>query len=323
MTYSPASRLLTLLELLQSRPGVTAAQLAERLEVTGRSVRRYITTLQDLGIPVQAGRGRYGGYRLRPGYKLPPLLFTDDEALAVTLGLLAARQMGLEGTAQAVEGALAKVERVLPQAVRSRVQALQTAVTLDAPAPTPASAEHLSLLSAAAHEGRSVWLRYASRGGEPTKRLVDPYGLARREGRWYLVGHCHLRGEPRVFRLDRVLQVEPRDGRFARPAEFDALAFAVRSFAAMPERWLVEALLSTSLAAAQAIVPATFATLEDTPDGVLLRAYDGDLDHAARFLVGLGCPFRVLDPPELRDALRRLTSEIAHAVSDTTDAGLA
>lgn len=316
--YSPASRLLTTLELLQSRPGITAAQLAERLEVNGRSARRYITTLQDLGIPVVAARGRLGGYRLRPGYKLPPLLFTDDEALAVTLGLLAARQMGLEGTTQAVEGALAKVERVLPQAVRSRVQALQTAVALDAPAPTPASAEHLALLSAAAHEGRSVWLRYDSHTSGATERLVDPYGLARREGRWYLVGHCHLRGEPRVFRLDRVIQAEPRDDHFTRPVAFDTLAFAVRSFAAMPDRWLVEALLATSLDQAQAIVPPAFATLEDTPDGVRLRAYDSDLDHAARFLVGLGCPFRVLDPPELRDALRHLSLEIDRAISGAT-----
>src|SRR5215831_19715981 len=114
MTYSPVTRLLTILDLLQSRPGVTAAQLAERLEVEARSVRRYITMLQDMGIPVETVRGRYGGYRLRPGFKLPPLMWTEDEALAVTLGLRAAQQLGLSQTVPTVESALAKVERVLP-----------------------------------------------------------------------------------------------------------------------------------------------------------------------------------------------------------------
>src|SRR5262245_11708262 len=129
--YSPVTRLLTVLELLQARPSITAAQLAQRLEVNGRSARRYITMLQELGIPVEAVRGKYGGYRLRPGYKLPPLMLTEDEALAVTLGLLAARQLGLNNTVPAVEGALAKVERVLPIAVRERVRAVQDSVTVD------------------------------------------------------------------------------------------------------------------------------------------------------------------------------------------------
>ena len=93
--YSPVTRLLTVLDLLQGRPSITATQLAERLQVNTRSARRYITMLQDLGIPVEAERGRYGGYRLRPGYKLPPLMWSEDEALAVTLGLRAAQQIGL------------------------------------------------------------------------------------------------------------------------------------------------------------------------------------------------------------------------------------
>src|SRR5690349_1996995 len=131
MTYSPVTRLLTVLDLLQSRPGVTAAHLAERLEVEARSVRRYITMLQEMGIPVEAERGRYGGYRLRPGFKLPPLMWTEDEALAITLGLQAVRQLGLAQTMPTIESALAKVERVLPLALRERVQAVQETVVLD------------------------------------------------------------------------------------------------------------------------------------------------------------------------------------------------
>ncbi len=130
MTYSPVTRLLTMLDLLQSRPGVTAAQLAERLGVEPRSVRRYITMLENLDIPVEAVRGHYGSYRLRPGFKLPPLMWTEEEAVAVTLGLQAIRQIGLSQTIPTIEHALAKVERVLPQALREQVQAVQETVVV-------------------------------------------------------------------------------------------------------------------------------------------------------------------------------------------------
>lgn len=123
--YHPTTRVLTVLELLQARGRLSGPELAERLEVDLRTVRRYVTMLQDLGIPVEAERGRHGGYRLRPGFRLPPLLFTDDEALAVMLGLLVARRLGLIADASTVEGALAKVERALPPDVRGRVSAVQ------------------------------------------------------------------------------------------------------------------------------------------------------------------------------------------------------
>src|SRR5436853_2033906 len=116
--YFPTTRVLTVLELLQSHQRLSGPDIAERLEVNPRSVRRYITMLQDMGIPVEAERGRYGGYKLRPNFKLPPLMWTEDEALAITLGLQAARQLGLTQTAPIVESALAKVERVLPPALR-------------------------------------------------------------------------------------------------------------------------------------------------------------------------------------------------------------
>lgn len=324
MVYSPATRLLTALDLLQSRPSVSAAQLAGRLEVNMRSVRRYVLMLQDMGIPVEAVRGRYGGYRLRPGFKLPPLMLTEDEALAVTLGLLAAQRLGLGGEAAAVEGALTKVERVLPLALRERVRAVQETVALDLEAPQPAAAavgRHVLALSAAAHLGRRVRMRYRSSrmgGWEETERLFDSYGLVYHDARWYVVGHCHLRGDVRVFRLDRVLAVMPLDDRFGRPAGFDCLDFALRRFASMPDRWLVEAVLDTTLDRMSRTVPSSFATLEETPDGVLLRAYDSDLDHMARFLVGLGCPFTVRQPPELLAALERLASRIMRTAARRT-----
>src|SRR5262245_4010702 len=123
--YHPTTRLLAVLELLQSHQSLSGAVLSQRLEIDRRSVRRYIAMLQDMGIPIETQRGPHGGYRLRPGFKLPPLMFTEDEALAITLGLLAARRLGLTADALGVEGALAKLDRALPVASRDRMQAVQ------------------------------------------------------------------------------------------------------------------------------------------------------------------------------------------------------
>src|SRR5947209_9774570 len=201
--YFPATRVLTILELLQARQRLSGPELAERLEVNTRTVRRYVTMLQDLGFPVEAERGRHGYYRLRPGYKLPPLMFTEDEALALTLGLLAARRLGLTATAPAVEGALAKVERVLPVSLLERVRAVQETLNFafHNSGMTPRS-EVLLTLSGAAQQERRVELCYQSWQGEETKRPVDVYGLVYRGGYWYAVGYCHLREGLRVFRLD-------------------------------------------------------------------------------------------------------------------------
>src|SRR5438067_4847092 len=153
--YFPTTRVLTVLELLQSHQRLSGPDIAERLEVNPRTVRRYITMLQDLGIPVEAERGRYGAYRLRPGFKLPPLMFSDDEALSVVLGLLPAQRLGLATAAPAAEGALAKIERVLPPQLRTQVQAVEGALTLDLPPsrPTPVGGTVLEL-SAAAQQRR-------------------------------------------------------------------------------------------------------------------------------------------------------------------------
>src|SRR5947209_10578435 len=183
--YFPTTRVLTILELLQSRQQLSGPELAERLEVNTRTVRRYVTVLQDLGIPVESERGRYGAYRLRPGYKLPPLMFSDEEALAVVLGLLAARRLGLAVAAPAVEGALAKIERVLPASLRAQVQAVEGALTLDLPpSASPPVGDTVILLGLAAQQTRQVWLRYRS-GEAETERVIDPYGIVYREGRWY------------------------------------------------------------------------------------------------------------------------------------------
>src|SRR5262245_49708749 len=156
---------------------MTGAELARRLEVDIRTVRNYIQTLSDLGIPVEAERGRYGAYRLRAGYKLPPLIFTEDEALALTLSLLVARESGVVTTTPAFEGVLAKVERVLPAATRARIQAVEQTVVFErGTATTAPSGLAVLALSSAIQSGRRVVLRYRSARGDLTERAFDPYG---------------------------------------------------------------------------------------------------------------------------------------------------
>lgn len=320
MTYSPVTRLLTTLDLLQSRPGITATQLAERLEVDTRSVRRYITMLQNMGMPIESERGRYGGYRLRQGYKLPPLMWTEEEALAITLGLQATQQLGLAQTLPTIESTLAKIERLLPLHLHERVQAVREKVALDLKERFKAElSQHIITLSTAAYQGRRVLLRYQAQANEESERYFDCYCLVYHDSWWYATGFCHLRGDMRTFRLDRIRALELCAERFIPPADFDGLAYAIQAFASIPSRWLVEVLLQTSLEQIRHAVPATFATLEETSAGVLLRAYDDHLQHTARFLVSLGCPFQILQPPELVEELRALAERVLTMVQPDKD----
>lgn len=180
--YHPTTRVLTVLELLQSRGRMGGAELAARLEVDLRTVRRYLAMLQDMGIPVETTRGPGGGYRLRPGFKVPPLMFTDDEAVAITFSLMRARRQGGLADAPALEGALAKIERVLPEGLRARIQAVQPSVTFVSQRPAgPIPNEQVLLFSTAVQQQRRVNMRYRSRhqdaNHEDTERSLDPYGV--------------------------------------------------------------------------------------------------------------------------------------------------
>ena len=308
--HRPTARVLTVLELLQARR-MTGSELARRLEVDGRTVRRYVTTLQDMGIPVEGDRGRYGAYRLRPGYKMPPLMFTDEEALGLSLGLLAARQLGLAGVAPAVEGALAKVERVMPEALRERLRVLEQAVVLSvAPPANLPEGEMISDIAGAVGGRRRVWLRYRSARREETERVVDPYALLQRERRWHLFGWCHLRKDPRLFRLDRVLHAEVLEEAFERPTTLDGPEEILDTLVNALGPWEIEVLLQTSVERAREQVPRMVASLEEVEGGVLMRCAVESLDGMARFLAGMFCPFVVRKPPELQEALRQHASEI-------------
>jgi predicted DNA-binding transcriptional regulator YafY len=316
--YRPTTRLLALLELLQARGRMTSSEIAGRLEVGERSVRRYVERLREIGIPVEGERGRYGAYSLRPGFKLPPLMFTDEEALG--LALLAARRLGLSGVVPAVEGALAKVERVMPEVLGERVRALEETVipAVGRPAKPPAR-EVVVALAEAVRGRRRVRLRYRSGLGEETERRVDPYAVVNREGYWYAVGQDHLRGRMRLFRLDRVLEAEVLGETFVRPSGFDTPQQVLDALAAMPQdRWSVEVVLEATLEAAREQVPPMGVALEEVEGGVILRSSTSDLGWMVRVLAGLSFPFVVRRPPELREALRRRAAEIA-ALAERTE----
>jgi predicted DNA-binding transcriptional regulator YafY len=313
MTYHPTSRVLTVLELLQAHPVIGGAELAARLEVDTRTVRRYIAMLQDMGIPVEATPGRHGGYTLRAGFKLPPLMFTDGEATALALGLLAARRLGLAEVAPAIEGALAKIERVLPNEVRARVQGLRDGLVVDLP-PHEITVPGILIadLSQAARECRQVLLHYQGEHGT-TERVIDPYGVVCHAGRWYAIGHCHLRQGLRIFRLDRIERARLEERGFDRPAGFDALAYLTQSIAEIPDRWDVTVILHTTIERARQAIPAGLAVLEQRPEGVWLRSSISELEILALVLASVGCELTVVSPPQLCDTLHMVAERLLRA----------
>jgi predicted DNA-binding transcriptional regulator YafY len=310
--YHPTTRLLTIIELLQIYPMISGTELAEKLDVNVRTVRRYVTMLQDIGLPIEAERGRDGGYRLRPGFKLPPMMFNQQEALAIALGLALARRLGLGVEREAVEGASAKLERVLPDDIRSQLQALQSILVLDLPiARTDPATEKIIALGAAVVQQKTIRLTYHAWNDRRTVRLVDPYGLVYRAGFWYAPGYCHLREAVRTFRLDRIEAVELLEDAFERPSDFDSLAYVNQAMATTPGIWHIDVLLKTTLPDAQRQIPPALGTLTAESGGTALNCYVQDIFWFAHFLVGLECTFCVRKPVELRAALSAIATKAA------------
>jgi predicted DNA-binding transcriptional regulator YafY len=313
---APTSRLLELLELLQTQPLTTGREIADRLGIDRRTVRRYVTTLQELGIPVEGERGVGGGYRLRPGYRLPPLMLDGEEATVVVLGLLAARRLGLESAGASVDGALAKIHRVLPDTLRRRVEALEQSLgfTTQAIVGAPVAGEALLLLAEAIRRRRRVRFRYRSFGGETTRRELSPHGLVVHSGRWYLAAFDHGRDDLRTFRVDRMGRpsLAVADAQPA-PEDFDAVAHVSRSLARVPWPWEVEVVLDLPLDRAAQRLPPTLAELVEVEDGTLLRMRVSSLDWTASLLAGLGCRFTIRRPEELRPAVRGLADRLAQS----------
>jgi predicted DNA-binding transcriptional regulator YafY len=307
----PTTRVLSLLEMLQSREVTGGAQLARELEVDRRTLRRYIVMLEEIGIPIVTTQGRYGGYQVVPGFKLPPMIFSDQEALALAVGLMAARGMGLAESMPAVASARAKMERVFPTKLKQRLRAVDESIALELARPVAVIDQQiLGLLCTATQEHRRVRMAYQSRAEAHTEREFDPYGLVYRTGRWYIVGWCHLRRGLRSFRLDRVTSASSLPAHFERPADFDALAYLKDSIAMIPRKYSVEVMLDTDLATAQKHLSCV-GVLECRDDGVLLHAQADDLDWIARELAGLPFDFSVRAPAALRASLMRAGQRLA------------
>lgn len=311
--YHPTTRVLAVLALLQAHGRMSGSELAQRLEVNVRTLRRYIIMLQDLGIPIEAERGRNGAYVLSAGFKLPPMMFTNEEALAVIMGLISARRLNLADTDRAVESALAKLERVMPSDLKNRLRALTETITLRDKTSfvSPPQEAILSAISDAAQRQRRVHLHYQPDPGAASDRDFDPYGLTFHQQRWYVVGYCHLRRDLRSFRLDRITRVAPLDAHFSRPEGFDPLAYVMQSIATMPRRFAFELLLKTDLNTARRQVFESLGVLEIESDGVVLRGSVEDLDWLARQISIFSFDFTVREPEELKNEIAKHAERLA------------
>jgi predicted DNA-binding transcriptional regulator YafY len=319
---TPTARLLELLELLQTRPLITGREISDRLAIDARTVRRYIAALQEMGIPVEGQRGVGGGYRVRPGFRLPPLMLSGDEAVVVVLGLLAARRQGLESSEGSVEGALAKIHRVLPDTLRRRVEALETTLGFTAAERTgaPVDSDVALLLAEAIRRGKRLVFAYRAFDGEETSRDVSPHGLVVHSGRWYLAAFDHGRDDRRTFRVDRMRRVALTDEPWlAPPKGFDAVSHVSRSLANVPWRWEVVVQLDLTVDEAADRIPATVAELVESDGGTLLRMRVGSLDWMAGVLARLGCRFSIREPAELRESVSALAERLAVSLGTTDE----
>ncbi|MBW8817645.1 helix-turn-helix transcriptional regulator [Streptomyces sp. NPDC102476] len=320
----PTARVLTLLELLQSGGTRTVAELADRLGVEGRTVRRYVDHLIDLDVPVESVRGRYGGYRLAPGYRLPPLMFSDDEALAVLLGLVAGRRAGLTTTQHtANETASAKIRRVLPKHLARRLDTLLESLAFtEQPGEfdTPDSGVLLTIADAVRHH-RPVSLRYTGRDGRRSERTLHAYGIVAHAGRWYVTGEDAEIGEDRTFRLDRIADARALPGSFEVPVGPGPAQRVLSALATAEYRHEVTLRIHGTVEQIRAHLPASVASLEEhrptagqdrtTERWLRVELRAEQLDWLPPVLASLDRPFVIERPDELRDLVAALADRLA------------
>lgn len=313
-------RLLRLLSLLQARRHWSGAELAERLEVTQRTVRRDVDRLRELGYPVQASAGVAGGYRLGAGAELPPLLLDDDEALAVALGLQTAAAGTVAGMGEASVRALTKLEQVLPARLRRRVKALHSAVVPLVRVGPMVDADRLTALVAATRDREGVRFRYRDVAGNESRRHVEPHGLVNTGARWYLVAYDLDREDWRTFRVDRIASKMQPGRRFVPRAipHGGTAAFVSRSLGAEAYPTKVRVVLDAPYEEVAArIGPAVGYVQRIDGERSLLETGGHDLAvialHVAVLGATLGAEFQVLDPPELVDVLREAAARLARA----------
>ncbi len=331
---SPLGRALRLLDLLQSAPLRTVPELSERLGVDERTVRRSMQQLRDIDIPVESVRGRYGGYRISPGYRLPPLLLSNEEAVAVVAALIRA---GADSDT-AAQTALSKLRRVLPAASARRVEALiattEFAEGAGSPLPGMPDADVLLTVADAIADRRPLELRYRNRDDVPSRRTVHPYGLVARAGRWYLIAldvdHAAGTGpdagpgagpgpgagsgpaEERTFRVDRIRTARPLPGRFTEPAPERTAADLVDRFARADYPWHVVLRIRSSPERIRARLPASVATLTplDTPGWQRADIHAQSLDWLPPVIAALDGDVVIDHPDELRSLVTGMATRL-------------
>ena len=300
-------RVLRLLGLLQQRPVWTGPELAERLGVTTRSIRRDVERLRHLGYPVQATQGVGGGYQLGRGKGLPPLLLDDAEAVAVAVSLRMAAGGTVSGASEAALRTLAKLDQVMPPRLRSEVRAIHDATrTLDQGQVT-VDGEALLRLARACRDTVRVRFDYEARDGTASARTVEPVGLVATGRRWYLMAYDVDRDDWRTFRLDRLAEVEVTTWRFREREHEDPAEFVQRGVASAAYRFPARVLVHAPYAEVAERTSARSVVLTAVDDEhTLLEAGAETLYGLAFHLSWLGWEFEVQDPPELRTALTEL-----------------
>jgi predicted DNA-binding transcriptional regulator YafY len=298
-----ATRLITLIFLLQNQSNQKASELAEKLGVSLRTIHRYFGMLDEMGVPVYSERGPYGGFSLVRGYKMPPLVFTLEEAVAVVLGTGMVEELWGELYREAARGALAKLENLLPdEQGREVAWARQSLVATgmhraSLKAQTPA----LEKLRRAVREHRSVRMDYqSSQVPHATQRGLDPYALVHRWGWWYVIGFCHVHREVRTFRVDRISEIALSEMTFSPAQDFNLKAYLKNEMQAQPQmvaRLRFEPAFAHLIAGNQSY----WETVEPGPDGAVEVTFAAPtLEWAASTTLAYGPAVEVLEPPALR-----------------------
>ncbi len=316
----PSSRMLRLLSLLQTHRFWPGEELAGRLDVSPRTLRRDVDRLRELGYPVDATRGTGGGYRLQAGAALPPLLLDDDEAVAIAVGLRTAAGAAVEGIEETSVRALAKLEQVLPARLRRRVGALQAStVTLTWASPQHVvDPEALAVIAQACRDDERLQFEYRPREGEPATRAVEPHRLVSVGRRWYLVAWDVHRADWRTFRVDRLSAARTSGARFVprTPPDGDAAAYVRRSLQSVPTRFEADVTVHRAADEVGPRVRPFGGRVEPEGEGrCRLRMAGDSLAWLAAGVALLECDFEVHGPPELADWMRGLGARIAQGVA--------
>jgi predicted DNA-binding transcriptional regulator YafY len=306
---SPAARALLVLELIQNAPGITAERLADRLGLSDRAVRRHVCILREAGIPVESTRGRYGGYRIGRGMRLPPLMFTPTEALGLVMAVLEGHPAGEDDP---VGQALGKIVRALPEPLARPADAVRRIPARGWQVVVP-DVEVTARLVQACDAGERVLLHYGIDDQREWEIELDPWAVVVRHRRWYLLGWSHGKDARRVLRVDRVRSVRALPDRFETPRDLDALA-AVEEQLSMGWKYDVEVVIDAPEEECRHWLPRSFGRLEPLDASrTRLVATTDEPDWYAAQLANLPIPFRLVDSPEVRQAMTVLGRRLLDA----------